>query len=304
MAACYDSILVLGSWIRNRVVPHLSGYAATWSMDCLRPDSPSSQWVVSVVIPCLNEEETISATIESCVQRADKPSLLEIIVVVCAGTTDNTSAAAKAAAARVQKRVLLFESGHGRGAPLRLGGDKARGDIIVFLHADVILPHDWDKGLRRTAADPLVLAGAFRFGVAPSSPGTIGFFETVAMWVMEKSTDWRFRLFGVMEGDHAPWAFRQAYHAMGGFPSWPLLEDLEFQRRAWRLAATSGGRIRIVPQQTLASPRAWIHMGVARRELMFSYVYTMFYVFGASPYMLYEMYYRRKFVGDGCCSEE
>eukprot|EP00656_Telonema_subtile_P024501 TRINITY_DN26727_c0_g1_i3.p1 TRINITY_DN26727_c0_g1~~TRINITY_DN26727_c0_g1_i3.p1 ORF type:complete len:314 (+),score=9.09 TRINITY_DN26727_c0_g1_i3:70-1011(+) len=288
----FNFALAVVSWLRNWVVPSLC-----------RVGSQMPQWkplgrdgVISVIIPCLNEEKSIAETIRSCVTSAKVSALIEILVVVSVETTDSTAAEAEAEANRLNARLRVLHSGSGRGAPLRYGVENAVGDVFVFLHADVILPPFWDQSLRGAFASQKLVAGSFRFGVANPERESCTALQHVALAVTYVLYGWRVRLLGCMEGDHAPFALKGFYLAMGGHPDWPLLEDVEFQRRAWQLSAKRGGEIKVLPFQTFCDPRRWLNKGVLRTTFTNTLVYTAHWMFGVSPNRLYHWYYGRRFV--------
>ena len=112
---------------------------------------------ISLIIPVLDE----SAGIRQCLARAlAQPGLLECIVVD-GGSSDDTVALAR------EFPVRVLQGPRGRGQQQDLGAAHARGDILLFLHADVILPPDAAAVVRQTLADPEVVAGAFRTWTLP-----------------------------------------------------------------------------------------------------------------------------------------
>jgi hypothetical protein len=106
---------------------------------------------LSVVIPALNEGDTIEAAIESA--RSDDSD----IIVVDGGSRDRTAARAADAGARV------IPAPRGRAVQMNRGARKAGGSVLLFLHADCRLPHGYSSHVFETLMDSRTIAGAFRF---------------------------------------------------------------------------------------------------------------------------------------------
>jgi glycosyltransferase involved in cell wall biosynthesis len=83
---------------------------------------------ISVIIPAFNEE----ATIDACLESAQRLNPLEIIVVD-GGSTDRTREIAQGAGA------IVVKSQKGRGIQMNKGASLAKGEILLFLHADTII---------------------------------------------------------------------------------------------------------------------------------------------------------------------
>jgi len=217
--------------------------------------------VISVVIPTLNEERLLSGTIESVRREAAE------ILVVDGGSTDRTPAVAAAAGARV------LESSRGRGTQLDRGAREARGDWIVFLHADTRLETGWCASI--LGLDGGVLGGAFRFAL--DTPRRA-----------RRYTEWavalRCRVLGLPFGDQAIFCRRGAYEEAGGFPGEPLFEDVAFVLRLRRLGPTV-----LLPNAAVTSSRRWETDGAALTTLRNNALLLMFLV-GVSPSRLARLY--------------
>lgn len=188
---------------------------------------------MSVVIPALNEEDYIAAAIRSVRGCAE-------VLVVDGGSSDRT----RDRAAEEGARVLL--SPPGRGQQLDLGAREAAGEWILFLHADTRLEEGWAEAMAGLGKE--VVGGAFRFAVDSPRP--------VYRWV-EKAVDLRCRLFRLPFGDQAIFARRRVYGIVGGFPPFPLMEDLHFVRRLSR-----AGPMALLRKRAFTSARRWERHGV------------------------------------------
>lgn len=191
---------------------------------------------LSVIIPALNEAENIGAVVEA-VHRA-KP---HEVIVVDGGSTDGTAELA------AQAGAIVLASTPGRGQQQRLGAERARGESLLFLHADTRLPENYPQIVARILSRPAVAAGAFRFQL--DEPGTS------YRWI-ERLVDWRCRLFELPYGDQAIFVRTAVLRQIGGYPGLPLMEDYELIRRLRKL-----GRIEVAGVAAATSARRWREMG-------------------------------------------
>jgi hypothetical protein len=194
---------------------------------------------ISVVIPALNESERVRDAIES-----DLASPGTEVVVADGGSTDDTCAIAADSGAQV------VVAPRGRASQCNTGASAASGDIVVFLHADTVLPDGFAEDVREGLARPDVAATAFEFGTE---------CHTVRMRFIERATSLRSRLLSMPYGDQALALRRDVFEELGGFPDLPIMEDYEFMMRVRRL-----GRVLILPKVATTSGRAWERHGVIR----------------------------------------
>ncbi len=197
---------------------------------------------VSVVIPALNEAARIAATIDSA--RRDDVE----VIVADGGSSDST----REIASRMGAQVVLAR--RGRGAQLNAGAAAARGDHLLFLHADTTLPAGYLQAVQETVAAPGVVLGAFRLRI--DRPG-------LCLRGIEAAVRFRSALLAMPYGDQALFLSSRVFASLGGFAEIPLLEDLDLVRRAKAL-----GRVRIVRQEVLTSGRRWDVAGVVRMSLV------------------------------------
>ena len=193
--------------------------------------------LLSVIIPTLNEAPNIAGAIASA-----RAAGAGEVIVADGGSRDATAAAAQAAGAR------LVTGERGRGPQLNLGAAHAAGDVLCFLHADVRLHPRAGDAMRLALADPLLVGGNFRvdFGPSPHARFLAAFYHVI-------------RRLRVYYGDSAIFCRAAAFRAAGGFPPHPLMEDLAFVHRLYRL----GGMAYLSPA-VVASPRRWEQGGIAQ----------------------------------------
>lgn len=171
---------------------------------------------ISIIIPALNEEDSIRETLRS-LQTFDNAE----IILVDGGSTDATISIAE------NYNVKILHAPRGRGAQLQLGGNCASGEILWFLHADTIVSKDAVEQIKKALENPRAAGGNFtiRFDGARSAA---------------KFLTWLYPLLGkigLIYGDSAIFARRDVYRKMGGFRSFPIFEDLDFVERLKREGA-------------------------------------------------------------------
>jgi rSAM/selenodomain-associated transferase 2 len=219
---------------------------------------------LSVVVPTLDEERTLAATLAA----ARQPGVDEIIVVD-GGSRDATGAVARALA----DRVLV--AARGRAVQMNAGAAAARGDVLLFLHADTRPPPRYAALIGDALRDPRVVGG--RFDVRLDAPG-------IAFRVIERLISARSRLTRVATGDQAPFVRRAVFERLGGYPPWPLMEDLALAR-----AMKRAGRVVCLRARVVTSARRWQRHGIARTVVRMWVLRLAFYA-GVSPSRLARAY--------------
>jgi rSAM/selenodomain-associated transferase 2 len=213
------------------------------SHDGTSSDAPASRPRLSVVIPALNEEAAIHLAIASA-QRAGSVE----VIVADGGSGDRTVAIAQAQGA------VVVSSPRGRARQMNAGAAVARGAILLFLHADTLLPDGYDAMVRETLARPGTAAGAFRLGIAGASR---------SFRLIETLVQWRSTVFQLPFGDQALFTTAEAFRVVGGVPEIPIMEDVELVRRLRKR-----GSIRIASAAVQTSARRWVECGVWRMTLL------------------------------------
>ncbi len=214
---------------------------------------------ISVVIPTLNEASRITATLA----RAQAALPAAEIIVADGGSTDGTPLVAAAHGARA------IACDRGRGVQLAAGAAHAHGDLLVFLHADTLLPFDATTVLARHFARDEVRIGTFRLRFDKA-----GLFLRGCAWLT------RFDSVFTRFGDQVIVVRREFYGQLGGFPPWPLFEDVELLRRARR-----GTRVWALPACVTTSARRFHRHGTLRQQWRNARLLLRFLA-GASPHAL------------------
>jgi len=220
--------------------------------------------IISVIIPTLNEADRLAATLAPLRREPD----LELIVTD-GGSTDATVAIARDFGA------LVVQGEPGRARQQNRGAAAATGTILLFLHADTILPSGFGGAVRKCLAQSGVAAGAFRLAIAGTRRG-LRLIETVA--------NWRARLLQLPYGDQALFLPRSTFTRLGGFPELEIMEDFELVRRLKKL-----GKIDLLKISARTSDRRWRALGLVRTTLINQAV-LIGYFLRCSPYSLASWY--------------
>ena len=221
--------------------------------------------MVSVVIPAYNEEKALPATLSALfMQEGDFE-----VMVVDGGSTDRTlaivesfgfidSASDVSRSSDTSRNTLhvsrfRFHAPKGRASQMNAGAKEARGEWLLFLHADTVLPSGAIQRLNGMEADQTIQAGGFMHQFS--------------------GDDWRLKLISFLDnfrcirsriiyGDQALFVRRVLFEQLGGFPNRPILEDVAFCERL--IAVTTP---LLLSPSVVTDARKFLKMGVWRSFL-------------------------------------
>jgi len=231
--------------------------------------SDAMEWspTLSVVLPVYHEAETINEVLEILRRQSDEG--VEIIVVDGdpAGSTIN---------AVIDEKALKMTAPRGRARQMNVGAARAKGDIILFLHADTLLPRNAFALIRAAVAKKDVVGGAFDLG-----------FDTKRriFAVTELYVALRTRLTRVPFGDQAIFIIRGYFEQIGGYRDIPLMEDVDLMKRIRKRCDS----IAIIRHKVRTSLRRYERDGVLYctvRNLALQVLYT----WGVPPERLMKWY--------------
>ena len=218
---------------------------------------------ISIIIPTLNEAETLQHTLGSLFASIDQ-SRVEVIVSD-GGSTDDTLTISN------QFPCQIVTGNPGRARQMHHATHQAKGDWLLFLHADCYLPTDWQLAVRQTK----------HWGFFPARLSG----KHWLLRIIEAAMVWRSRITRVGTGDQGLFFQRDFYQQLGGFADIPIMEDIAMSKQARRQA-----RPTIANSHIVTSSRRWDQNGICRTVLQM-WSLRLAYWLGAKPERLHRFYY-------------
>jgi rSAM/selenodomain-associated transferase 2 len=224
---------------------------------------------ISVIVPVLDEQEYINSHIGH-IREQDLDDGFEIIVV------DGDDGHGRTLEVIEDSDTVKITSNRGRGLQLNAGAAVARGQILLFLHADTQLPPGGLLKIVNVLEDKQYVGGAFDLGIDS---------KRLFLRFIAARARFRSRLSRIPYGDQAIFIRKTYFEQIGGFKEIPLMEDIEFMRRIKR----QGGKIFILKDRVSTSARRWQAEGVLYTTLRNQLLASMYYL-GVSPERLARYY--------------
>jgi rSAM/selenodomain-associated transferase 2 len=224
---------------------------------------------ISIIIPVLNEASNIFGAI-ACTQ----PSTNIEVIVVDGGSQDDSDKIAS------DFNVTIISSLPGRAVQMNKGAKLAKGDILLFLHADTRLPIGFDVMIRTALQKTGTVAGAFALRIDA---------EVASLRLVEWGVNMRSRFWQMPYGDQAIFLTKETFNKIGNFPELPFMEDFEIMRRLKRI-----GRITIIPVPVITSARRWLQKGICKTTLI-NQIVIIAYLLGVPPQRIVHWYRHQKF---------
>ena len=222
--------------------------------------------MLSIIIPVLDEATDIVAALtrlSPCRERGVE------VIVADGGSRDGTMELARPHADR------FIAAPRGRAAQMNAGAAQASGDVLLFLHADTVLPPDADRLILDGLARSATVWGRFDVRIDGRSP----LLPVVAALMNARS-----RATGITTGDQAIFVTRATFVACGGYPDIALMEDIALSRRLKKF-----GRPLCLRERVITSGRRWDQNGVVATVLLM-WRLRLAYYFGADPKALARRY--------------
>lgn len=213
----------------------------------------TSDPLVSVIIPTLNEADNISACLQAARQNYSHEQVE--IIVIDGGSQDGTPSF-------IPNDVNLRHTYPNRAHQMNSGANASHGEFLVFCHGDTCLPNGWQEKVLRTFEDPEVSGGAFQSRLEPALKITKLFN------CFKLPQDWRF-----MYGDQAMFIRKSIFKEIGGFQEIPLMEDVELGR-----SMAQRGKVARIDERVITDSRRLLEKGPLRQIVgnawrMISYLY-------------------------------
>jgi len=197
--------------------------------------------MISLIIPTYNEEKALPHTLRELFRQSGNYEVL----IVDGGSFDRTTEIVQA-----EPRARLLNALKGRAVQMNAGAKTARGEWLLFLHADTVLPPGAIRRLNDLEADGRIQAGGFlhRFSGDDWRLKLISFLD-----------NFRCRHSHIIYGDQALFVRRALFYDLGGFPEQPILEDVAFCEK---LIKTT--RPLLLSPPVVTDSRKFVQMGVWR----------------------------------------
>ncbi|UZJ56254.1 hypothetical protein CBS101457_005574 [Exobasidium rhododendri] len=256
---------------------------------------------ISVVIPCYNEAEAIERTLIRVMETSTLGEYPRIFVVDAESGQNGTSKIVAHVGKRYPNAIsYTCLERPSRGRQLICGAKMTSSPILVFLHADTLLPQGWDTAICRLMdekKDVQPLLGCFRL----SLPTPV----TLSLRIMLWAANVRASVAHLPYGDQAYFVRREEYERMGGFADIPMMEDVDLLKRYKMSYSIISGRkqwrksllfkleptcVHILPMEVTTSPRRWVRKGVWWNTICNQF-YMLAWTAGVSPTTIYEWYY-------------
>lgn len=208
--------------------------------------------MISIIMPVFNEAAILQSTLDSL-----SLSENEELIIVDGGSTDNSAEIARLYTDN------FFTTLSGRASVMNYGTEQASGTILLFLHADCILPERAYSLIRTTLAKSSVAAGGFYLGIKHTGR----FYRLV-----EFMANIRAQLTGMIYGDQGMFLRKTTFEDIGGFANIPLMEDIEISRKLRKK-----GEIVFISPSISASPRRWLKEGpiyTTLRDWVIAFLYS------------------------------
>lgn len=226
-----------------------------------------SERPIAVIVPTLNEEAALPGFLESLAKLPDVQ-----VIVSDGGSMDKTLNICR------EHGVKIVKSYPGRGIQLNGGAVETDAPILLFLHADSRIDTDLLKEIMR-----FVEQGAAWGCATLEFDNRALFYRMLALF-----SNLRSRIFNSCYGDQAIFCRSDFYQEIGGYPDWPLLEDVEFSRRARRRQ-----RARITSAKVTTSARRFENRGRWKSLFLIQWIKILFWL-GVKPQQLDALYRNKK----------
>lgn len=219
---------------------------------------------VSIIIPTYNESAILLETLNRLVTYAPFET-----IIGDGGSEDDTAAIARRCG------VTVIQGARGRAAQMNAAAAEARGDVLLFLHADSYVDPPGYRKMIDAMAGGRYLGGAFSLQIDSHLP---------ALKRISRCANWRSRYLNLVYGDQGIFVRREAFHELKGFTPLPICEDLDFFRRLKKK-----GPVLLLKEKAFTSPRRWLAEGVGFTTLRNIAIASLFLA-GFSPATLSRWY--------------
>ena len=220
---------------------------------------------ISVIMPVLNEANNLRNILSQL-----KLSVNEELIIVDGGSSDKTMSIAS------EFTDNVFQTETGRANVMNYGADKAVGEVLLFLHADCVLPANGFDIIRKTLNGNTTSAGAFYLSIDD---------HRFRFRIIELGANLRSRVTSLLYGDQGIFLKRSIFKKVGGYTDIPLMEDIDISKKLVKV-----GKLALVNPPIIASSRRWIKEGALYTTLRDWSIAISYTFFNVSPAKLIKHY--------------
>ena len=231
---------------------------------------------ISIIIPVLNESGNINDTIGNLARLSTKEAF-EIVVIDAAPDAATLKSIHPDGLSHLPIKTGVSDKG--RGIQMNRGAELASGRVLLFLHADTLLPEGSFDAMLSAFQNKRIVAGAFDLGIRSGRRG---------YRIIESVANLRSRLTRIPYGDQAIFFRKDYFHRIGGFSKIPIMEDVDIMRRIKK----RGDAIEIIGKRVQTDPRRWEKEGLVFGTLR-NWVLMILYLVGVPPRKLGRYYNNR-----------
>lgn len=224
---------------------------------------------VSIIVPVLHESGIIHRTTAHLLA-ASQNCRAEIIIV------DGDPEGSTIRYAASSDRIKTIAGPSGRGPQMNAGAAEASGAVLLFVHADTLLPHFGIQAVVEVCRRPELAGGAFSLGI--DNNGRC--YRLIEAWANLRS-----RLVKTPYGDQAIFLKKNVFEHIGGYAKIPLMEDIDLMERLKQ----GGFKMTLLKQAVRTSSRRWEKQGMAYGILRNNILSGLFYA-GVDPFVLKRFY--------------
>jgi rSAM/selenodomain-associated transferase 2 len=220
--------------------------------------------MVSIIIPALNEEKQIPLLMNNLLSQNSECE----IIIVDGGSTDLTLSKCL-----IYKDVKIISSEKGRANQMNKGAEAAKGDILLFLHADTSLPEKGIEAIEKAMENTIYVGGSFHMK-----------FDKESLPYRFYSSFTKVNHSFFTYGDQGIFIRKDIFKEIGGYKIIPIMEDFEIQKRLRKK-----GKFIKLPLAVTTSSRRFIHVGEFKQQLL-NIALLGAYELGASPKTIKKFY--------------
>ncbi len=223
---------------------------------------------VAVIVPVLNEQAVLPGMVDMLLHLP-----VDGVVIVDGGSDDGSRELLR------DSTLTWIDSMPGRARQMNAGSTNCKCDILLFIHADMILYSSHIEALKKRMACSGYVGGRFDVQLSGAHP----IFRVIEWMINVRS-----RLTRISTGDQCIFVRRTSFERLGGFPEQPLMEDVEFSKRLKK-----SGRVACLTERVVTSSRRWEQFGILKTVVLMWKLRFLYWA-GVAPDRLAKLYSRAR----------